>query len=517
MKFSRSSPLALALYLIFGSLLASVAFGLLAVPRPRHVEIDQSILQEEQWKIIDKTGRVVSDSTPNLPSWPGWINTNESGEIRIKIDEKGRELKVGLEPWSFTYPLIEVTSGKLHGFVDKSGELVIQPIYQQVEQFHNGLTEVRKTKASPWEIIDQAGHTVRTIDPKFEPFICGRSEGVSEDGLLLIQKTPGSYNGDGYVLNIRDNQISHMGNVGSLSGFHEGVARFSTGLKHNGFLGADGKQVIPPIYDFVWHFSEGYAPACSNGRYFYIDKSGKEVITLPADCSAAGEFHRGLAAVAFGGDSGNPGYLKVRKNARWGFIDKTGRTVIPAKYYIERYTTSGLTSEVPEFSEGLCKVTISENNKPLTGFIDSTGNWVLQPQYSQATNFKSGVSRVCIGATGFTRPKWIRRKSQRNYSRQDLFCQFLRQFGLIGMTRAQVRQILGLPELVGHGPIMDGLRTSFNADVDIYMLNATFCGNCSQRVLIRYMDGVAAAYCYTEGLDYGGTWITDVNPDSHVP
>lgn len=374
---------------MIGMVLAGVGYNLLVVPKTRHVEIDQSVMEQEQWKKIDKKGQVIGVAGPNLADWTGWLNTHESGEIRIRTDEKGRELKVRLYPWSYALSRIEVTSGKLHGFVDNSGKTVIEPIYEQVHPFYNGLAEVKRTSDSPWEIVEPTGRTVVTIDQAYEPFICGRSEGVSSDGLLLIRMARAFSDPSCYVLNIRNNQIAYLGSVDELSQFSEGVARFSSKRK-SGFVNAKGELVVAPIYDFVKQFHEGLTMVLLNGQYSYIDKTGKKVISLPADCSAAGDFHEGMAAVALGGDSrdkNDPSFLSVRKNAKWSFIDNKGRTIIGAKFHVERDPNNGLVVETPEFSEGLCKVTITENNKLQTGFIDPIGNWVVPPKYSEASNF----------------------------------------------------------------------------------------------------------------------------------
>lgn len=109
-------------------------------------------------------------------------------------------------------------------------------------------------------------------------------------------------------------------------------------------------------YDNLSLFSEGYAPVCKNGKWGYIDKTGREVI--PCKYDWANPFHEGLASVL-------PSY-----GSGYGFIDTTGREVIRHRREIE----------VPgEFSEGLV-VVLNENNDHFF-VLDKEGHKVFQGDY----------------------------------------------------------------------------------------------------------------------------------------
>ncbi len=75
-------------------------------------------------------------------------------------------------------------------------------------------------------------------------------------------------------------------------------------------------MVIPLEYDAIGIFHEGLASVKKNGKYGFIDKTGKEVIPFEYDYVC--DFHEGLAG--------------ARKNGKYGFIDKTGKVVIPFEY-----------------------------------------------------------------------------------------------------------------------------------------------------------------------------------------
>lgn len=69
-------------------------------------------------------------------------------------------------------------------------------------------------------------------------------------------------------------------------------------------------------YDDVDCFSDGMAWVKQNGKYGFVDKTGKVVITIQYDY--AGSFSGGLAS--------------VMQNGKSGFIDKKGEIVIPIQY-----------------------------------------------------------------------------------------------------------------------------------------------------------------------------------------
>ena len=67
--------------------------------------------------------------------------------------------------------------------------------------------------------------------------------------------------------------------------------------------------MIPLIYDDAWYFSEGLARVYENGKWGFIDKTGKVVIPLIYD----------------GADGFSDGEAKVRVDDERFYIDKEGR------------------------------------------------------------------------------------------------------------------------------------------------------------------------------------------------
>ena len=128
-------------------------------------------------------------------------------------------------------------------------------------------------------------------------------------------------------------------------------------------------EIVPCKYDAVYDYSEGLAAVELNGKWGYIDKTGKEVI--PCQYDDTWGFEDGLAAVA----------IKTSDGDQHGFIDKTGKVVVPFGKY-ENLTLG--------FSEGMASVDI--NGK--WGFIDTAGKEVIPGRYDWAEDFREGLAVV---------------------------------------------------------------------------------------------------------------------------
>lgn len=117
----------------------------------------------------------------------------------------------------------------------------------------------------------------------------------------------------------------------------------SGGNKYVLKLKSTGEYVRYLSYSYIESFSEGLAKVKLNDKCGYIDKIGREVISLKYD--NAYPFREGLAA--------------VRLNGKCGYINKTGKEVIPLIY-----------DSIGYFREGKAKVKLNGE----TFYIDKNGN-----------------------------------------------------------------------------------------------------------------------------------------------
>ena len=106
----------------------------------------------------------------------------------------------------------------------------------------------------------------------------------------------------------------------------------------------------------------------------YMDKTGKEVI--PCQYDMAYNFHEGLA--------------RVEKDGRVGFIDKTGEMVIDLGRDYEAY----------DVSEGMIR--IRDKDDKSYGFMNTSGKWVITPEFDDASDFEDGLAWT---DKGFVNPR----------------------------------------------------------------------------------------------------------------
>ena len=142
---------------------------------------------------------------------------------------------------------------------------------------------------------------------------------------------------------------------------------------------SDYAEIVPPKYDDVRDFSEGFAAIAVRSydntlKWGFIDKTGREV--LPPKYSEILDFSEGLAAVSIG---------DWESGFKWGFIDTAGTEVVAPKY-----------SDVRSFSEGMAAFGIGDWESGFEwGFINATGEEVITAQYESVINdFSDGIAVV---------------------------------------------------------------------------------------------------------------------------
>lgn len=162
-----------------------------------------------------------------------------------------------------------------------------------------------------------------------------------------------------------------------------------------GYIDPTGKVVVPLKYDELHWFADDFALANIGatmgefgypigGKYGYIDRSGREVVSFIYD--KAGSFSEGIAPVNMGATRGK--YSMT--GGKYGYIDKSGKEVIPISY-----------DQASKVSEGLAAVTL--NSK--AGYIDKTGKEIIPLKYDRAGLFTNGLACVKLnGKYGYINP-----------------------------------------------------------------------------------------------------------------
>ncbi len=222
-------------------------------------------------------------------------------------------------------------------------------------------------------------------------------------------------------------------------GFSDGLAAVCKNGKW-GYINLRGNVVITPQYQEVGDFHEDMAAVCVDNRWGFIDKSNTFVIS-PKYC-AAHHFSCGLAAVAIApvSSSGEDvvSYYGANED-NWIYIDKNGNMPFKNRfpyaysfsngyacvysslrkelYYIDKNGKNIFSTgtDIPfRYSDGILPK--SDKETGFIGYSDINGIWVIEPQYSSASEFIDGLAVVGKFAEG---PCVINIKGETIYSGKD--------------------------------------------------------------------------------------------------
>jgi hypothetical protein len=187
------------------------------------------------------------------------------------------------------------------GFIDNKGKVVIPFQYEDAYDFSEDVAAVKC--GDEWGYIDRSGGYI--FDDRFESTYEFR-EGWAEVGIDGTQN----------FINKKGRYLSDGTDYLAAQNFFDGLAAVQSIQNGKyGYIDKSGKFVIPAQYDIIFPFNEGLAAVSRSGKYGFIDKKGKEVIPLQYEFTEV--FIGGLA------------YMKDKDG--WLYIDKKGRTVWPKK------------------------------------------------------------------------------------------------------------------------------------------------------------------------------------------
>ncbi len=248
------------------------------------------------------------------------------------------------------------------GYITQSGDVVIEPVFDEGTRFYEGLAAVRL--GDEWGFVGANGKFI--IQPQVwgvTAFSCNRSA-VSVNGTWGVIDRTGSY-----VVQPR---------YSFLFPFYEGLAVFRSGegvQSRYGFVDTNGIEVIPAIFRDAGGFSEGLAPVRENNLWGYIDRSCTYRIEPKFRA-----FRRGRRRV----EKTRPGRFASGRAHAWvdggyGFVDVSGEFVVAGQF-----------EEAYSFSEGRARV--KQNGR--FGYLDLEGRVAIEPRFTYAHNFSEGLAAV---------------------------------------------------------------------------------------------------------------------------
>ncbi len=217
---------------------------------------------------INKKGELVAESFDALSLFEDGLaaaaKSNE--ELLGYIDTLGNwkiklEFKYFIEEFSEGFALIE--EDKKCGFINKQGQVVIQPTYDKATSFREGVAAV--SIDGKYGFIDKNGEVV--IQPTYE------NVSSFSDGLCAVKLN----NMWGYINKKGEVKIDFK--FHNVRDFHNGCAAVTTKTSGKaGIISKLGQWIVKPTFDNIYSFKNGYAPIVNNGKLGYINTNGEVII-----------------------------------------------------------------------------------------------------------------------------------------------------------------------------------------------------------------------------------------------
>jgi hypothetical protein len=278
-----------------------------------------------------------------------------------------------------------------YGAINKTGKVILEPVYSSIRVQDNGLLIVEKVGEPGGFIQDVNGNIIYQDN----------GWGISDysDGLAIVHRKS-----DNVYINEKGQEVLQI-LTSNPSNFIDGIALVNEGTS---FIDKTGKEVEElqkvaelrkTTYDMMSNFYDGVSVVRKGELYGFIDRSGKEIFapqfvntdsvdTFNDDglliaydqnnksliLSKSGKVYDDYTPIKF-----KEGMTPVGKAGKWGFVDKKGNEIVKPTY-----------DEVSGFSGGLAQV--KKNGK--LGYVDQTGKEVVKPDYDELNSFVEGLLLV---------------------------------------------------------------------------------------------------------------------------
>lgn len=169
----------------------------------------------------------------------------------------------GFEDRDYTHIYLKEDGINYHGVVDKSGEYIVPPIYENVLRWSDGSYILKKD--GKCSFTDASGEI-------YLEFECDEAYGFSE-GLAPV-RIGGKF---GFI--DTNGTLVIQPQFMSISDFENGLNVVCIDEQHYGVIDRDGNYVIPPIYLHIEpYFHDGYAIFETDMGYGILDTTGKIIV-----------------------------------------------------------------------------------------------------------------------------------------------------------------------------------------------------------------------------------------------
>ena len=240
---------------------------------------------EDKWGYINPKGEmVIAPQFSSATSFSDGMANVQLGEEGGFIDEKGTfrpvrpgTLQVGRYVEGLArFKALNRIGVACWGYFDKTGTVIVEPEYDMVFDFVDGLARVQLDDL--YGFIDPSGKVM--IEPEFP-----EADDFSE-GLAPIHEEGHT----GYINRTGEMVIPVEYRDGGP--FSEGLAAVGLGNRV-GFIDRDGTLAISPHYERAEAFHDGRAAVRIDHRWGYIDRKGELIV--PTIYESARPYHDGVA------------------------------------------------------------------------------------------------------------------------------------------------------------------------------------------------------------------------------
>lgn len=234
-----------------------------------------------------------------------------------------------------------------YGFIDKKGNIVINPIYYNITRFSEGMAlGVKRIEDDQQEVhlIKQDGTFENILTIPHDEFVSvihfenGYAEAAlveSDIAYVIDQKS-----------RVEELDFNVYMEVGML---RDGMRTFKDFDNNGGYIDAHGREIVEPSFQDVTDFSNGFAAVrLHESGWTFINKKGQMITNKLFDYVS--EFNDGLASVEIDG--------------LWGAIDEKGKIVIEPQFSQSLYFINGVSSAIIGYKEG---------------YINKEGKFIVSP------------------------------------------------------------------------------------------------------------------------------------------
>lgn len=319
----------------------------------------------------------------------------------------------------YTNNLCAVQKGRALGIVNDQGQIVCEPILQDLKEMNGKMAIVIQSDTANemdmlWNLIGEGNLKRGLINSKGEFVTPCKYDEIFNDasnGYYYPFIRDSRYTNDSVVNDIPV-MIGTFGIIDStgkiltepvyneLPVYGDGMFRIKSGDKY-GYADLTGTVIIPPKWEFAVAFSEGIAIVSANGNSSIIDQKGHTIQSNLGPGTGMYRFMNGLArcrsldgkygymnkkgvriipTVFDAADDFTDGYAIVSRDNLYGVIDTSGKFVIDAEYQFIYY-----------LGDGFFQI---KNESGRAGVISSIGELVIQPNFDHIFHLQKNYFMV---------------------------------------------------------------------------------------------------------------------------